>query len=110
MTTHINNEIDNEIDNEINNENVNNADYNQFKNEVLNLIYGKLPSYAYFIESNLQADLEDGYWHNFKDEEALKILIYFSENYMDINLTKEKIEREQWDSIDVLINLLLDHF
>lgn len=86
------------------------VDYNQFKNEVLNVIYGNLPSYVYFIESNLQADMEDGYWHNFKDEETIKILIYFSKNYMDLNLTKDKIEREQWDSIDVLVTLLLDYF
>ena len=63
-------------------------DYNKFKNEVLNLIYGFLPSYAYFVESNLEADLNDGYWHDFTDEESTKILIYFSKNYMDINLTE----------------------
>jgi len=85
-------------------------DYNQFKNEVLNLIYGSLPSYAYFDESNLEADLNDGYWHNFTDAEAEKILIYFSKNYKNINLTKKMIEQEEWDSKDVLIELLLDHF
>jgi len=84
--------------------------YNQFKNEVLNLIYGDLPSYAYFIESNLEADLNDGYWHDFSDEESIKILIYFSKNYMDINLSDEKIKNENWDPKDVLIELLLDYF
>lgn len=84
--------------------------YNQFKNEVLNLIYGNLPSYAYFIESNLEADLNDGYWHDFSDEECTKILIYFSKNYMDINLDDERIKNEDWDPKEVLIELLLDHF
>ena len=88
----------------------NNYDYNKFKNEVLNLIYGPLPSYAYFDESNLEADLNDGYWHNFTDEEAKKILIYFSKNYKNINLTEKIIKQEEWDSKDVLIELLLDHF
>ena len=85
-------------------------DYLQFKNEVLNLIYGSLPSYAYFDESNLQADLEDGYWHDFSEEETKKILIYFSQNYLDTNLTEEKIDNEDWDCTDILITLLLDYF
>ena len=85
-------------------------DYVRFKNEVLNLIYGPLPSYAYFFESNLEADLNDGYWHDFTDEEAEKILIYFSKNYMDTNLTDNTIKQEEWDAKDVLITLLLDHF
>ena len=85
-------------------------DYLQFKNEVLNLIYGSLPSYAYFDESNLQADLEDGYWHDFSEEEMKKILIYFSQNYLDTNLTEEKIDNEDWDCTDILITLLLDYF
>ena len=85
-------------------------DYNKFKNEVLNLIYGSLPSYAYFIESNLEADLNDGYWHDFTDEESTKILIYFSKNYMDINLCDEKIKNEDWEPKEVLIELLLDYF
>ena len=84
--------------------------YLQFKNEVLNLIYGSLPSYAYFDESNLQADLEDGYWHDFSEEEMKKILIYFSQNYLDTNLTEEKIDNEDWDCTDILITLLLDYF
>ena len=85
-------------------------DYNKFKNEVLTVVYGKLPSYAYFTESNLEDDLNDGYWHDFSDEESNKILIYFSKNYMDINLCDEKIKQEDWDAKDVLITLLLDHF
>ena len=108
------NNNDNNSDNESDNDNVydyeNNIDYNQFKNEVLNLIYGNLPSYAYFDESNLQLDLEDGYWHDFTDEEAEKIFIYFSKNYMDINLTEKMIEQEDWDTKDLLIELLLDYF
>lgn len=87
-----------------------NYDYNQFKNEVLNLIYGKLPSYAYFYESNLEDDLNDGYWHEFSDEESTKIFIYFSKKYMNINLTDEKIKNENWDAKDMLIELLLDYF
>jgi hypothetical protein len=85
-------------------------DYLQFKNEVLQLIYESLPSYAYFDESNLQADLEDGYWHDFSEEEIKKILIYFSQNYLDINLTENKIENEDWDCTDILITLLLEYF
>lgn len=87
-----------------------NLDYNQFKNVILNLIYGKLPSYAYFEESNFQTDLEDGYWHNFSDEETNKILIYFSNNYINTLLTVQTIEQEKWDAKDLLINLLLDYF
>lgn len=87
-----------------------NYDYNKFKNEILNLIYDKLPSYAYFTNSDLESDLNDGYWHSFTDEETKKILIYFSKNYMDINLTDEKIQQEEWDAIELLITLLLDHF
>jgi len=95
---------------EDNNFEENNFNYVRFKNEVLNLIYGKLPSYAYFDESNLEADLNDGYWHNFTNEESNKILIYFSKNYMDINLNDNRIKQEEWDAKDLLINLLLDYF
>ena len=108
------NNNDSNNDNDSDNDNVydyeNNIDYNQFKNEVLNLIYGNLPSYAYFDESNLQSDLEDGYWHDFTDEESKKILIYFSKKYMDVNLNDNKIEQEEWDTKDLLIELLLDYF
>ena len=65
-------------------------DYNTFKNEVLNLIYGDLPSYTYFYESNLEDDL--------------------TTEYMGTNLTEEKIQREKWDAKDLLIDLLLDYF
>ena len=85
-------------------------DYNTFKNEVLNLIYGDIPSYTYFDESNLEDDLTDGYWHAFSYEEAMKILIYFTTEYMGTNLTEEKIQREKWDAKDLLIDLLLDYF
>ncbi len=85
-------------------------EYIQFKNEVLNLIYGSLPSYAYFSESILQADLEDGYWHDFSEDEVKKILIYFSNNYLHAPLTEETIIHEDWDVVDMLITLLLDYF
>lgn len=85
-------------------------DYLQFKNEVLNLIYGKLPSYAYFYDADLDEDLNDGYWDAFTYDEASTILIYFSKNYMDTDLTPEKIKAEGWDPVSVLITLLLDHF
>jgi hypothetical protein len=84
--------------------------YNQFKNEILNLIYGELPSYAYFYESNLDYDLEDGYWSDFTDKEIKKILIYFSDNYLDLEISEETIENEQWECKDVLIDLLMDYF
>jgi hypothetical protein len=105
-------EEENNFEEEENNfeEEENNFDYNQFKNEVLNLIYGNLPSYAYFDESNLEADLNDGYWHDFTDEESKKILIYFSKKYMDVNLNDNKIKQEKWDAKDLLIDLLLDYF
>ena len=84
--------------------------YNTFKNKVLNLIYGKLPSYTYFDESNIEDDLEDGFWHDFSDEETKTILIYFANEYMGTNLTEQKIQQEQWDAKDLLIDLLLDYF
>ena len=85
-------------------------DYVQFKNNVLNLIYGRLPSYAYFYEGNFQADLEDGYWTDFSDEEATKILIYFSNTYLDTNINEDTIKQEEWDVQDMLLELLLDYF
>ena len=85
-------------------------DYNTFKNEVLNLIYGNIPSYTYFDESNLEYDLSDGYWHDFSYEDTTKILIYFATEYMGTNLTEQKIQQEKWDAKDLLIDLLLDYF
>ncbi len=84
--------------------------YTQFKNEVLALIYGKLPSYVCFDDCNFQADLEDGYWHAWSEDDATKILIYFSKKYLNSDITEVDIKREEWDVHDVLIDLLIDNF
>ena len=85
-------------------------EYVQFKNNILQLIYGNLPSYAYFTESNLEADLNDGYWHDFSDDECKDIVKYFMSEYYDTKIDNDHFDKEDLDPLDLLINLLLDHF
>ena len=33
-----------------------------------------------------------------------------NQNYLNTNLTEEKIDNEDWDCTDILITLLLDYF
>jgi len=93
----------------VDNSNTEPYDYVQFKNEVLTLIYDHIPSYAYFYEGTLEADLNDGYWHGFSEEECKSIIQYFMQSYLGTN-TDVFFETENPDCKSLLIDLLLDYF
>ena len=49
--------------------------YYIFKNMCLNVLYGKLPSYAYFDEGSKEEDVS--YWNDYTEEECEQFCSHF---------------------------------